>query len=120
MPFVGIPVNIVRKPNFNRMQKETLSQAIAHSPALLVDFYATWCGPCQTMHPVLEQLKQQMGDRLRIVKIDVDENKHAAAAYGIRSVPTLLLFVGGEQRWRSAGAMPLAALKARVEEELAK
>ncbi len=102
------------------MQKESLSQAIANSPALLVDFYATWCGPCQTMHPVLEQLKQQMGDRLRIVKIDVDEHKHTATAYGIRSVPTLLLFVDGEQRWRTSGAVPLPQLKARVEAELTK
>jgi len=77
----------------------------------LVDFYATWCGPCKQMHPVLEQLKSDLGDSLRIIKIDVDKNESVSAAYRIQSVPTLMLFRSGQVLWRQSGAMGLNDLK---------
>ena len=71
----------------------------------LVDFFATWCQPCKMMHPVLEQVKATLGDRIRIIKVDVDQHQQIAAAYQIQSVPTLTLFQNGEILYRQSGAM---------------
>lgn len=92
-----------------RMEK--LNEIINGSQLTLVDFFATWCGPCKMMHPVLEQLKEEMGDSLRIIKIDIDKNEALMEQYRIQSVPTLMLFNKGEQLWRQSGAMSLADLK---------
>ena len=80
----------------------------------LVDFFATWCGPCKTMHPVLEQLKDELGESIRIIKIDVDKNNSLAMNYRVQSVPTLMLFRKGEMLWRQSGALRLNDLKAIV------
>lgn len=72
----------------------------------LVDFYATWCGPCKMMSPLLEQVASEMGDKTKVIKVDIDKNRDAAAEYGIRSVPTLLLFKEGEIVWRQSGLPP--------------
>ena len=92
-----------------RMEK--LNEIINGSQLTLVDFFATWCGPCKMMHPVLEQLKEEMGDSLRIIKIDIDKNEALMEQYRIQSVPTLMLFRKGEQLWRQSGAMSLTDLK---------
>ena len=84
----------------------------------LVDFYATWCGPCQQMHPILDKLKDQMGSTVRVVKIDVDKNQEVAAKFKIRSVPTLLLFRKGEIVWRQAGGMDAKALEQKIKNAL--
>ncbi len=83
----------------------------------LVDFFATWCGPCKMMHPVLEQLKQQMGDRVRIVKIDVDAPANQALAnhYRVRSIPTLMVFKGGRVVWQHVGMADLGTLVGAIE-----
>ena len=94
---------------------ETFSDVISADRLVLVDFFATWCSPCKAMHPVLEQLKQQLGDRLRIIKIDVDKNQAVAAQYQVQAVPTLMLFRGGRQLWRQSGAVPLQQLMGIVE-----
>ena len=91
---------------------ENFNDIINGNQLTLVDFFATWCGPCKQMHPVLEQLKASEGENLRIIKLDVDKNEALASAYRIQSVPTLMLFRNGELLWRQSGAMSLAALKA--------
>lgn len=70
---------------------------------VLVDFFATWCGPCQYQGPILEEVANELGDHARIIKIDVDKNPSAAQAYGVRSVPTLMVFQNGEVKWKNAG-----------------
>ena len=78
-------------------------QLIAGDKPVLVDFFATWCGPCKMMHPILEELKQNMGDQATIIKIDVDEAQEVAVQYGVRAVPTLAIFKQGQLVWREAG-----------------
>lgn len=91
---------------------ENFNDIINGNQLTLVDFFATWCGPCKQMHPVLEQLKASEGENLRIIKLDVDKNEALASTYRIQSVPTLMLFRNGELLWRQSGAMSLADLKA--------
>ena len=90
---------------------ENFNDIIKGDQLTLVDFFATWCGPCKMMHPILEQLKQEVGESVRIIKLDVDKNKALASQYRIQSVPTLMLFKGGESIWRQSGAMRLNDLK---------
>ena len=78
-------------------------QLIAGDKPVLVDFFATWCGPCKMMHPILEELKQNIGDQATIIKIDVDEAQEVAVQYGVRAVPTLAIFKQGQLVWREAG-----------------
>lgn len=82
------------------------NEMINSSTPTLVDFYATWCGPCKMMSPLLEQVASEMGDETKIIKIDIDKNRDTAAQYGIRSVPTLLLFKEGDIVWRQSGLPP--------------
>lgn len=97
---------------------ETFNNIISGNDLVLVDFYATWCGPCKMMHPVLDNLKQNMGDKVRIVKIDVDKNEAAAMQYRIQAVPTLMLMRNGEVLWRQSGALSLDALTNIVNQNL--
>lgn len=92
-----------------RMEK--LNEIFNGSQLTLVDFFATWCGPCKMMHPVLEQLKEEMDDSLRIIKIDIDKNEALMEQYRIQSVPTLMLFRKGDALWRQSGVMSLSDLK---------
>ena len=84
---------------------ESFNDIIMSEKPILVDFFATWCQPCKMMHPVLEQVKATLGDRIRIIKVDVDKHHQIAAAYQIQSVPTLMLFQNGEMLYRQSGTM---------------
>ncbi len=82
---------------------------------VLVDFFAEWCGPCKSMSPILVDLHQRMGGRLRIIKIDVDRNPAVAQTYQVQGVPTLALFQNGSMVWRQSGVQPAAALQRALE-----
>ena len=85
---------------------ENFEEIIKSKTPTLVDFYATWCGPCKMMSPLSEQVSKDVGNSARILKIDIDTNRNVATQYGIRSVPTLILFKEGKQVWRQSGVPP--------------
>ena len=84
---------------------EQFNDVIFSGQLVLADFFATWCQPCKMMHPILLEAKAELGDAVRIVKVDVDKHEATAARYGIRSVPTLMIFRNGEMLWRQSGVV---------------
>lgn len=87
-----------------------LSEIINGTQPILVDFFATWCGPCKMQASILAQLSENIGDKVEIVKIDVDKNRELALSYKVQSMPTLILFHNGEIVWRRSGVQPLDSL----------
>lgn len=97
-------------------------QTIARTTPTLVDFYATWCGPCRTMHPILDRLAATLGDRVTILRYDIDnpENSALVAEHSVRSVPTIVIYRAGRVAWRGSGVVSadhLADIIARIEKE---
>lgn len=94
---------------------ETFNDIINGNTPVLVDFFAEWCSPCKAMKPVLDKLKQSMGDKVRIIKIDVDKNQALAANHSVQAVPTFILFLKGKAMWRTSGACSMNTLKETIE-----
>lgn len=100
------------------MAKGKFSELIESETPTLVDFSAEWCGPCKMMKPILEEVKTDLGEKAKIVTIDVDRNPNLSMVYQIQSVPTLILFKSGKQIWRQSGVLPTAQLKKIIESNL--
>jgi thioredoxin 1 len=83
----------------------TFQDIINSEKPVLVDFFATWCGPCQMLSPILKEVKDSLGEEVSIIKIDVDKNQALAAQYQVRGVPTMLLFQKGQTLWRQSGVL---------------
>lgn len=84
----------------------------------LVDFFATWCGPCKMQAPILEDVKQRVGDKANIIKVDIDKNRAVSAQYHVQSVPTLILFQKGTPYWRAVGVQQADILESKIYEAI--
>ncbi|RRJ91376.1 thioredoxin [Flavobacterium macacae] len=84
---------------------DSFKNIINSETPVLIDFFATWCGPCQTLGPILKDVKETLGDQISIIKIDVDKNQILASQYNVRGVPTMILFKNGNQVWRQSGVL---------------
>lgn len=93
----------------------TFSEIINQEKPVLVDFYADWCAPCKMQAPMLKELKEKLGDKVSIIKIDVDKNRKLASKFKVMSVPTLIIFKKGEAKWRQSGVFPSDELEKIIE-----
>ncbi len=103
----------------SHLSTDTFKSAVAASSTpLLVDFWAPWCGPCKAIAPMLEELAVELDGKLKIAKVNIDDNNEVAAEYGIRAIPTMLLFKDGKLADTIVGMMPKASLKAKLAPQL--
>ena len=91
--------------------KTSFQDRITSATPTVIDFFATWCGPCRMVTPILEDLKSDLGENVRVYKIDVDQNQSLAAQYNVRSIPTIMIFKDGKMQWRESGVQSKATLK---------
>jgi thioredoxin 1 len=98
------------------MAKASFNDIVKGEKPTLVDFYADWCGPCKMMAPILEEIKSELKEEVRIVKIDVDKNPGIAQKFQVQGVPTLMVFKNGEIKWRQSGVVPTEYLRKAIQE----
>jgi thioredoxin 1 len=91
--------------NTKTTMKSSFTEIINSTSPVLLDFHADWCGPCKTLEPILKQVKNELGDGIKIIKIDIDKNQALAEKYQVRGVPTMILFKKGKQLWRQSGVL---------------
>ncbi len=96
----------------------SFSDIINGNTPVLVDFYTNWCAPCKMMPPILREVKDKLGDKIRIVKIDTEKNPAISQRYQIRSIPTMILFKNGINKWQTSGVMPATQLISTIENYL--
>jgi thioredoxin 1 len=101
-------------------KKESFRDIIMGEKPVLIDFFAEWCGPCKMMKPILEELRQRLGDKIRILKIDIDRSPAVSSAFDIHSVPTLMLIQNGNILWRQSGVVQSNQLERIITPFLAK
>ncbi len=102
----------------NITDEEFEDSILKNSGVCLVDFWAEWCGPCKQIAPALEELDSEMGDQVTVAKVNIDENPITPSKYGVRGIPTLILFKNGEVAATKVGAIPASALKSWVSENI--
>ena len=100
------------------MPTSSFQKLINSDVPILIDFYADWCGPCKIVAPRLKEIKKELGDKIRIIKIDVDKNQKISGELGVQSIPTLMLYQKGELKWRTAGAQTKALMMKKLQELL--
>jgi thioredoxin 1 len=99
----------------NAVTEATFEQEVlASDKAVIVDFWAEWCGPCHAVSPVLERIAEEREDELKVVKVNIDEQPELAQRYGIASIPTMILFEGGEAKKAAIGAQPKGSLEKQL------
>lgn len=86
--------------------KSNFQKIIDSDTPVLIDFYADWCGPCKTLAPILKEVKSELGERIKVIKIDVDKNQKLASRFQVKGVPTMMLFKNKQQLWRQSGVLP--------------
>ncbi|HAN17641.1 MAG: thioredoxin [Bacteroidetes bacterium GWC2_33_15] len=96
----------------------SFNEIINDTKPVLVDFYADWCQPCKMVTPILKQVKEQLGDQVKIIKINVDTNPSVSANYNIRSIPTLILFRNGRQIWNKVGVAATSEIINKIKETI--
>jgi thioredoxin 1 len=118
-PILKLPATLLTQElsgNIMETTKQPFADIINSDQPVLVDFFAEWCGPCKMMPPILKELKDSMGDQVRIIKVDVAKNQYLAYQYQVQGVPTLMIFKKGEIKWRQSGVVSAKQLQAILQQ----